>query len=124
MLEKSASYRYYNVNDHNNFIDDCFPRAYAMVMDITWKEAYKEICKNSMEQGYMMDTGIFVRKFLDKKFRRIPYDEVYIGEFAENHPIGKYLITTNNHITACVNGYIIDTWNCTNEKIEYVWKIS
>ena len=63
MLEKSASYRYYNVNDHNNFIDDCFPRAYAMVMDITWKEAYKEICKNSMEQGYMMDTGIFVRKF-------------------------------------------------------------
>ena len=83
-------YKFYNANSHNNFINDCFPRAYSVVMNITWTEAYKE---------------------------------TYIGEFAENHPIGKYLITTNNHITACVDGYIIDTWDCTNRKIEYIWKI-
>ena len=60
-------YYFYNANSHNNFIDDCFPRAYSIVMDITWKEAYKELCKSAMEQGYMMDSAIFVRNFLDKK---------------------------------------------------------
>jgi hypothetical protein len=92
-------------------------------MDITWKEAYKELCKSAMEQGQMMDNAVFVRNFLDKKFDRIPYKETYIGEFAENHQIGKYLITTNNHITACIDGYIVDTWNCIDKKIEYIWKI-
>ena len=87
------------------------------------KEAYKELCKSAMEQGQMMDNAIFVRSFLDSKFKRIPYVETYIGEFAENHPVGKYLITTNGHITACINGYIIDTWDCTDKKIEYIWKI-
>ena len=61
---------------------------------------------------------------LDKKFKRVPYKETYIGEFAENHPIGKYLITTLGHITTCVDGYVIDTWDCTNKKIEYIWKVS
>ena len=86
-------YYFYNANSHNNFIDDCFPRAYSIVMDITWKEAYKELCKSAMEQGYMMDSAIFVRNFLNKKFRRISYNEKYIGEFAENHP---YLSTGIN----------------------------
>ena len=108
-------YYFYNANSHNNFIDDCFPRAYSIVMDINWKEAYKELCKSAMEQGQMMDNAVFVRSFLDNKFKRIPYIETYIG---------KYLITTDNHITACVNGYVIDTWDCTDKKIEYIWKVS
>ena len=117
-------YKYYNANSHNNFIDDCFPRAYSTVMNITWRDAYKEICKSAMEQGQMMDNGEFVRNFLDKRFKRIPYNEIYIGEFAENHLIGKYLITTPGHITTCINGYVIDTWDCTDKKIEYIWKVS
>lgn len=117
------TYRYFNANSHNNFIDDCFPRAYSLVMDIRWKDAYKELCKSAMEQGYMMDSADFVRNFLDSKFKRIPYKEKYIGEFAENHPVGRYLITTNNHITTCIEGYVIDTWDCTNREIEYVWKV-
>lgn len=48
-------YYFYNANSHNNFIDDCFPRAYSIVMDMTWKEAYKELCKSAMEQGQMID---------------------------------------------------------------------
>ena len=116
-------FRYYNANSHNNFIDDCFPRAYATVMDLKWKDAYKELCKSAMEEGYMMDSDVFVINFLDRKFNRIPYNETYIGEFAENHPVGRYLITTSGHITTCINGYIIDTWDCTNKKIQYIWKI-
>lgn len=42
---------------------------------------------------------------------------------SENHPIGRYLITTNGHITSCINGFIIDTWDCTNSKIEHIWKV-
>lgn len=113
----------YNANSHNNFINDCFPRAYSVVMDIKWKDAYREICKSAMEQGYMMDSDVFVRSFLDKKFKRIPFNETYIGEFAENNPIGKYLITTKGHITACISGYIVDTWDCSNREIEYIWRV-
>ena len=70
-------YKFYNANSHNNFINDCFPRAYSVVMNITWAEAYKELCKSAMEQGHMMDSVVFVRKFLDKKFKRVPYKETY-----------------------------------------------
>ena len=40
------------------FINDSFARAYSVVMNITWTEAYKELCNSATEQGHMMDSVI------------------------------------------------------------------
>lgn len=46
-----------------------------------------------------------------------------IEEVAKEHPIGKYAITTNGHITALINGKLIDTFNPSNRVMRCAWKI-
>ena len=117
-------YRYHNSNSKNNFINDCTVRAISVVEGKTWDETYKELSLLAMNEGLMMDDVNFIRPYLDKKYRRVPVLEETIGEFAGNHPIGKYLITTKGHITCCINGIIVDTWDCRDRQIEYVWEVN
>ena len=78
-------YRYYNANSHNNFINDCVIRMTAVIEDIPYSRAYMHLSKLAMQEGLMLDDSRFVRRLLDKKYKRIPYKEKTIGEFAENH---------------------------------------
>ena len=128
----SVTIRNINLKDKewNFIIDSILNIDQLLLLAITYKiKMMKGECICGQVVSLSSLKKINLRKSLKKlqrnlhKFKRIPYIETYIGEFAENHPIGKYLITTNGHITACVDGYIIDTWNCTNKKIEYVWKV-
>lgn len=114
-------YRFYNANAKNNFINDCTIRAISVIEGKTWDETYKELSMLAMNQGLLLDDVDFIRPLLDKKYVRIKGPEKTIGEFAENNPVGKYLITTKGHITCCINGVIIDTWDCRDREIEYVW---
>lgn len=116
-------YRYYNANSHNNFINDCVIRMTAVIEDIPYSQAYMQLSKLAMQEGLMLDDSRFVKHLLDKKYKRIPYKEKTIGEFAENHPIGRYILTTKGHIVACIDGFVVDTWDSTKRQIEYVWKV-
>lgn len=64
-------------------------------------EMSKELSEYTCESDIMEQDGVY--NFIDSKGN---------------------MITTGNHITACVNGYIIDTWDCNDKKIEYIWKIN
>ena len=116
-------YRKYNANPRNNSVTDCFIRSLAVVTDESWDYTYNKISDIAQWEGTTMDNRDFILEYLDRRYKRVPFVEEYIGEFAENHPRGKYLITTKGHIVACVDGYIIDSWDSRYRKIEYVWKI-
>ena len=46
-----------------------------------------------------------------------------VGEFAEMHPIGTYLIRISGHITVVKNGKCYDIWDCTKEMCDVAWKV-
>jgi hypothetical protein len=45
-----------------------------------------------------------------------------VGEFAEDHPEGVYVLGTGTHVVAIVDGVIHDSWNSSNEYPVYFWK--
>ena len=47
-----------------------------------------------------------------------------VGEFAMEHPEGRYILHTPGHLTTCIGGHIYDTWDCTKEKVRHSYLIS
>lgn len=116
-------YEYYNANPYNRHISDCVVRALSVLTNRSWHEVYDELTDLAGDVGLMFDRVEFVEDYLDDRFPRECHYSKTIGEFAKEHPIGKYAVTMNGHITAIINGKIIDTFNPSNRIMRCAWLI-
>lgn len=116
-------FQYYNANAKNNFIDDCVIRAISVAEGKTWDETYEELSILARKQGLLFSSVPFVEDYLDSKYQRICSKSKTVGEFADSHERGIYLITMNGHITCSYYGVIIDTFNPKNRLMKCAWKV-
>ena len=117
------SYKFYNANARGNFVNDCTIRAISVAEGKSWDETYEELSIIAQRNGIILDDVNFIEPLLDSRYNRIYGNEVYVGEFADKHPEGTYLITMNGHITVCVDGYIVDSFDPRERKIRDVWEV-
>lgn len=117
------SYKYYNANPRNNNIDDCVIRSLSVLTDRSWREVYDELSYLSGNEGLMFDRVEFVEDYLDNRYPRECHFSKTIGEFAREYPYGRYAITMNGHITAVINGEIIDTFDPSDRIMRCAWRI-
>lgn len=116
-------YKFYNANSKGKFVNDCVIRAIAVAECKTWDETYEELSDLAQEQGILLDDVEFVEPLLDSRYRRVYSRNSTVGEFAENHPYGKYLITMDGHITCCIWGNIIDIFDCRDKIMKSAWLV-
>ncbi len=116
-------YEFYNANVHGNFVNDCVVRAISVAECKTWDETYDELSELAQKEGILLDDVKFVDKYLDTKYRRVKHYAKTVGEFAEAHPIGTYLVTMPGHITVVINGVLYDIFDCRNRLIWSVWEV-
>ena len=118
-------YKYYNNNPLNNHIDDCTIRAISLLENKSWNETYDELSRLANRDALMMDSVVFVEKYLDERYPRICYNSKTVEEFVNEHKNGKYAITMVGHITPLIDGTIYDTFNPTlhNRLMRCAWKI-
>jgi hypothetical protein len=92
-------------------------------------ECRRELNQTKRELGYSdyKDTK-FLYEYL-KDYPRLIFKPVK-GEprikgsdFTELHPKGTYILKMAGHITACIDGVILDTWDCTYRSVYTAWKI-
>lgn len=117
-------YRYFNANNKGHFVNDCTIRAISLAEGKTWQETYDELSYIAGKNGIILDDVNFIEPLLDSRYERKCFDDLYVGEFADSHPNGVYLITMNGHITCCIDGTIFDTFDCLNRIVKCVWKVS
>ena len=115
-------YKYNNANPYNRHIDDCVIRALSTLTDRSWKEVFDELSELASQEGYMFDNVVFVEDYLDDKYPRECHYSKTVGEFAEEHPYGRYAVTMNGHITAVIDGKIVDTFY-PNKIMRCAWRI-
>lgn len=119
----------FNKNPLGKNVGDCVVRAVSKVLDTDWNTAYIMMCL----QGYMMkdlpaSDAVWGEFLLSKGFEReiIPNTCPYcytIGDFAADHPEGRYVLGTGRHAAAIVDGVIYDSWDSSNEvPIFYYYK--
>jgi hypothetical protein len=116
-------YKYYNNNPHNRHIDDCSIRALSLLTNRSWNDTYEELSYLANQDSLMMDSVAFLENYLDDRYPRECHYSKTIGEFANEYPYGKYAVSTNGHLTAIVNGNIMDTFDPSNRIMRCAWRI-
>ena len=117
-------YKYYNRNPRNRNIEDCVIRSLSLLTDRSWEDVSKELAHFSSKDGYMTDNVEFVEDYLDDRYPRQCHYSKSVGEFAYEHPVGKYAVTMPNHITAIIDGVIYDTFDPSDRIMRCAWKIN
>lgn len=117
-------YRFYNSNARGRFVNDCVVRAMSVAENKSWDETYEKLSKIAQEQGILLDDVNFVERYLDERYKRTCHYSKTVREFIEEHPRGKYLITMDGHITVAIDGFVYDTFDCTDRTMRCAWKVN
>jgi hypothetical protein len=109
---------------------DCVVRAIATAKNIDYLECRRVLNRSKRELGYSSykDTK-FLYDYL-KDYPRLIFKPVK-GEprikgsdFTALHPKGTYILKMAGHITACIDGVILDTWDCSYRSVYTAWEIA
>jgi hypothetical protein len=109
---------------------DCVVRAIATATNKDYLECRRELNQKKRKLGFSgyKDT-LFLYKYLEKNprliFKAVKGEPRIKGsDFTELHPKGTYILKMAGHITACIDGVILDTWDCTYRSVYTAWEIT
>lgn len=126
-------FHYYNANPQNRLTSDCTKRSIALTTGIPYKEVQKGMNEhkkitgvklfndNPNPRSYMENVLGFAKRSVDKK---LDGSRMTVEEFAKAHPSGRYVVSVSGHWTACIDGIIYDTWNCTKEEVLSYYEVT
>ena len=126
-------YEFLNLHPQGKRVGDCVKRAIAKA---TGKD-YKEV-----SLGLNRHKKITGAKTFNSDYNWLSYIENVCGgtkmsfpavkgqkrmngeRFCKAYPKGSYVLQMAGHLTACVDGVIYDTWDCSEKCVYRAWKIS
>lgn len=125
-------YKYLNVHPKGLSVGDCVKRAITKATGMDYNQVslelnrYKKItgCKSYNENK---NCEPYVEKVLHMKklsFKVEPGKPRMNGKrFCEQYPKGSYILRMAHHWTACVDGVIYDTWDCSDKCVYKAWQV-
>jgi hypothetical protein len=119
-----SKYQFLNLNPRGKREEDCVCRAITFASGLPYEEVYQKLwltadlyeCDRLCKYCY----SNFISNVL--KYKEVNCDRLTIGEFADKHPYGTYLIRVPNHLTVIQDGVLYDIWDCRSEICDTVWK--
>lgn len=118
----------YNPNPKNQRVGDCSVRAVSKALDTSWEDAYISLCAEGLLYHDMPSAnyvwGMYLRKngFEQKVIPSICPQCITVGEFAEQHPYGTYVVATQGHVVCIEDGNVYDSWDSSGEVVLYYFE--
>lgn len=118
----------YNENPCDKRTIDCTVRALSTLLDEEWDLVYVQLCVLGYDRCDMPSSKAVVNDFLHGRgFRRFMCPDLYpecqtVEDFCNEHPVGIYLLATDSHVVAVINGNYIDTWDSGREIPIFYWQ--
>jgi hypothetical protein len=109
---------------------DCVVRAISTALNQDYLECRRELNQAKRELGYSSykDTKFLYNYLKDNPrliFKPVKGEPRIKGsDFTKLHPKGTYILKMAGHITACIDGVILDTWDCTYRSVYTAWEIT
>jgi len=109
---------------------DCVVRAISKATNIEYMECRRKLNQLKRDWGF---TGYKDTKFLYKYFEGYPRlifkavkgePRLKGSDFTELHPKGTFILKMAGHVTVCVDGVILDIWDCTYRSVYTAWEIN
>jgi hypothetical protein len=122
-------YKEFNAHPKGIKTSDCVVRAIATATSTDYLECRRELNRKKRELGYTSykDTKFlydYLKGYPRLIFKAIKGEPRIKGsDFTELHPKGTYILKMAGHITACVDGVILDTWDCSYRTVYTAWEI-
>ena len=98
---------------------DCAIRALANAISCLWVESFDYLTAKARRDFNVPNDGPGFRNWLVEGGAVWNACKAVKGkkrmtalQFAETHPKGRFVLQVANHETACVDGVILDAWNC------------
>lgn len=119
-------YNYYNANPFKRNVNDCSVRAISLATNRTWDQTYNLLSDYAREQGITFSEVEFIDDFLAERYDRFCPDRKIstLQDFLDLNLKGRYLITMRGHITCVIDGTIYDTFDCSNNIVWGIYKVS
>lgn len=123
---------YLNIHPKGLSVGDCVKRAIALASDTDYMETqralnrYKKV-SHSVEFNERKNIYGYLENVLHAKRMSFPAEtgkpRMNGERFAKMYPTGRYVLNMAGHITACVDGIIYDTWDCSEKCVYNAWQI-
>ena len=122
-------FKSYNPHPKGIKTNDCVVRAIATATNTDYLECRKELNRKKKELGY---TSYKDTKFLYDYFKGYPRltfkpvkgePRIKGTDFTMLHPKGSYILKMSGHVVACIDGVILDTWDCSNRSVYTAWEV-
>lgn len=117
----------YNPNPTGRTVGDCAVRAVSAALGIDWEEAYNLIADAGYNMGDMPSSnsvwGAVLRQhgFYRAAIPNTCPDCYTAADFANEHPVGIFVLGFGTHVATIVDGNLYDSWNSLNEIPQYYW---
>lgn len=109
---------------------DCVVRAISKATNIEYMECRRKLNQLKRDWGF---TSYKDTKFLYKYFEGFPRlifkavrgePRLKGSDFTALHPVGTFVLKMAGHVTVCVDGVILDIWDCTYRSVYTAWEIT
>ena len=120
-------YKYYNPHPKGLSIGDCVKRAIIVVTGMDYSKVQRELNKYKTVTGAKSFNSIKNLRYVEDvlKAKKITFQsKLTAEEFYQKHPRGRYILDMDEHWSACVDGCIYDTWDCSKEKVNFAYEIT
>lgn len=117
----------YNPNPTGRNVGDCAVRAITVALGIDWEKAFTVLCVNAFQMGDLPNSDAVWGSVLRQNgFYRTSIPDTcpdcYSAEdFAEEHPIGVFVLGFGGHVATVKDGMIYDAWDSSHELPQFVW---
>lgn len=121
-------YIYYNPNPHRRDTIDCAVRAISRLMETDWDTTYMALTvQGFMDKSPFIDDKVWGQYLYRNGYRVRPLPDLCpdcytVREFAYDHPYGRYLVKTHEHVIAVVDGDYYDSGDSGNEVPLYYYE--
>ena len=120
-------YKYYNPHPKGLSTDDCVKRAIVVVTGWDYAAVQRKLNEYKKVTGAKSFNSVknlrYVEDVLNAKKISLN-NQLTAEEFCKQHLRGRYILDMDEHWSACVDGCIYDTWDCSQEKVNFAYEIA
>ncbi len=120
-----ADFRYLNVEPNQAIKGDCVVRAISLAAQLP----YELVKRKLWLVGELYDCDCLCRFCYEHYIedvlgcRKMNCEDLTVGEFADKHPFGTYLIRVENHLTTIIDSTNYDLWDTREELCDICWRV-
>ena len=120
-------YKYYNPHPKGLSTDDCVKRAIVVVTGWDYAVVQRKLNEYKKVTGAKSFNSVknlrYVEDVLNAKKISLN-NQLTAEEFCQQRLHGRYILDMDEHWSACVDGCIYDTWDCSKEKVNFAYEIT